>query len=63
MGKTSSEVKKEWNNANYKRYGVSLRYDTDPELINYLESHKGQDGKGTTQIIREALKQYIKNGG
>ena len=60
---TSSEVKQRWIAANYKQYGVSLRYDTDGDIIDYLESHKDVDGKGTTEIIRNALKQYIKNGG
>ncbi len=59
---TSNEVKSRWINANYKRYGVSLRYDTDSDLIEYLDRHKGDDGKGTTQIIRQALIEYIKNG-
>lgn len=59
---TSSEVKARWINANYKRYGVSLRYDTDQHLIDYLERHKSDEGKGTTQIFRDALDLYIKNG-
>lgn len=58
---TSSEVKSRWINANYKRYGVSLRYDTDGDLIEYLDAHKGDDGKGTTQIIRQALIDHINN--
>lgn len=60
---TSNEVKARWISANYKRYGVSLRYDTDGELIEYLEANKGEDGKGTTRIFREALTEYIKTGG
>lgn len=59
---TSSEVKSRWINANYKRYGVSLRYDTDGDLIEFLESHR-DDGKGTTEIFRKALKSYIKTEG
>lgn len=49
--------------ANYKRYGVSLRYDIDSELIEYLEAHRAVDSKGTTEIFRKALKKYIKNEG
>ena len=56
---TSTEVKTRWINANYKRYGVSLRYDTDGDIIDFLEQHKDAEGKGTTEIIRAALKQYM----
>ncbi len=48
--------------ANYKRYGVSFRYDTDGDLIDYLEAHKDDEGKGVTGIFRDALSQYIKSG-
>lgn len=41
----------------YKRYVISLRNDTDAELIAYLEAHK--DTTGTTQIFREALQDYL----
>lgn len=60
--KTSSEVKTRWINANYKRYGVSLRYDTDGDLIEYLDRQKDSDGKGVTTVIRDALRKYIDNG-
>lgn len=59
---TSSEVKNRWINANYKRYGVSLRYDTDGDLIEYLDQKKDSDGKGVTTVIRDALRRYIDNG-
>lgn len=59
---TSTEVKSRWINANYKRYGVSLRYDVDAELIEYLEKHRGDDSKGTTEIFRKALTKYIQEG-
>lgn len=54
MGKTSSEVKSRWLKANYARYTVSLRKDTDSELISYIERRK-HNGEQTTEIIREAL--------
>ena len=59
MGKTSNEVKARWINKAYHRYGVSLRYDTDQHLIDYLEANK--DDVGVTQIIREALEMYVSN--
>lgn len=55
-------MKQRWIAANYKRYGVSLRYDTDSDLIEYLDRQKDSDGKGVTTIIRDALRQYINNG-
>ena len=60
---TSSEVKTRWINANYKRYGVSLRIDADADIIEYLERHKDTEGKGTTEIFRAALNEYIQNHG
>ena len=58
---TSSEVKTRWIKANYKSYRANLRYDTDAELIEYIEQHK--DSEGVTPIIRAALDMYIKSGG
>lgn len=60
MGKTSNEVKARWISKAYHRYHVSLRYDTDQHLIDYIEAHKDI---GVTQIIREALEAYIKEQG
>lgn len=58
MGKTSSEVKARWMEKAYRRYSVSFRYDTDQDIIDFIEANK--DKVGTTQIIREALELYIK---
>ena len=55
---TSTEVKTRWMKANYKKYQISLRYDTDQRLIDFIESRKDLDG--VTPIIREALENYIK---
>lgn len=55
---TSSEVKTRWIKANYRRYAISLRYDIDGDLISYLDAHT--DGKkGTINIVRQALRNYI----
>lgn len=59
MGRTSTEVKQRWIDANYKRYQISLRYDTDKELMDYIEKRKAL--AGTTEIFREALEEYVKN--
>ncbi len=54
---TSSEVKMRWLEKAYKRYSISLRYDTDQRLIDFIESHK--DTYGTTPIFRDALEMYV----
>ena len=46
--------------ANYKTYRVNLRYDTDQDLIDYIELRK--DAEGVTPIIREALQKLKKEG-
>ena len=57
---TSSEVKKRWMDKAYKRYQISLRYDSDSELIDFVEKHK--EKYGTTNIFRDALEMYVKAG-
>lgn len=58
---TSSEVKKRWMDANYKSYRANFRYDTDQEIIDYIEANK--ERFGTTEIFRAAMEMLIKNGG
>ena len=60
MGKTSTEVKQRWENANYSRYVVRLRKDTDANLIGYIESRKA-GGERTSDIFREALELLAEN--
>ena len=60
MGKTSSEVKMKWMEKAYKKYLISLRYDTDQQLIDFVEANK--DKFGTTNIFRDALAMYIASG-
>ena len=57
MGKTSSEVKQRWMEKAYKKYLVSFRYDTDQEIIDFIEANK--EKLGTTNIFRDALEMYI----
>ena len=45
---------------NYKRYVVNLRFDTDSELIEFVEENK--EKIGTTDIFRQALEK-LKNEG
>ena len=54
---TSTEVKNRWKKKAYKLYQVSLRYDSDQLLIEFIENNK--ERIGMTQIFREALEQYI----
>ena len=57
MGRTSSEVKQRWMEKAYKKYLVSFRYDTDQEIIDFIEANK--EKLGTTNIFRDALEMYI----
>ena len=57
MGKTSTEVKQRWMNANYNRYIVNLRKDTDKDLIEYVEKNKAK--YGTTEIFRAGIEALI----
>ena len=50
--KTSSEVKKRYNDKTYKQYAIKLRYDTDAELIKRIEDLKAK-GLGTTAAIKK----------
>ena len=58
---TSSEVKNAWKQRNYKRYEINFRFDTDKEIINYIEANK--ERFGTTEIFRAAMEMLIANGG
>lgn len=53
---TSTEVKNRWNMANYKRYQISLRYDADQDLIDFVERFKAQnDGMGVSDVFRAGV--------
>ena len=60
MGRASTQAKQKWIDKTYKRIMVSLRLDSadDRFLLQFLEDYKDTEG-GTTQIFRDALKQYI----
>lgn len=58
---TSSEVKARWIRENYKSYRVNLRFDSDQNLIDFVEANKDKDG--TTPIFREALELLVKDKG
>lgn len=57
---TSSEVKKRWMDKAYRKYTVSLRYDTDQHIIDFIEENK--EKYGTTNIFRDALEMYVDSG-
>lgn len=59
MSKTSNEVKLKWIKKAYSRYTISLRKDSDGELIDLIESMKAS-GKTTTEVFRELLKGGVK---
>lgn len=53
MGKTSTEVKQRWIEKTYKRLMVSLRYDEDRDLLEFIEKNKAK--YGTTEIFRAGI--------
>ena len=56
MSKTSTAVKQRWMAKAYHRYTISLRHDTDSDIIDYIERHKAE---GTTDLIRQLLREAI----
>ena len=58
--RTSYEVRKRWDADNHKIYSIRFRLKEDAELIEYIEAHKAE--MGTSNIFREALENYIKEG-
>lgn len=58
MGKPSTEAKQRWIDKNYQRFIISLRYDTDQDIIDYIEQKK-DEGMNTTEIFREALEKIV----
>jgi len=53
---TSTAVKSKWLAENYKSYKVSLRYDCDQELIDFVEQFKAKhDGQGVSDIFRAGI--------
>ena len=56
--KTSTEVKNRWNQANYKRYSVSLRIHDDADMIQFVEQNK--DRYSITEIFRAGIEALMK---
>lgn len=57
MAYTSSDVKQRYNEKTYKKIGVTLRKNTDADIVEFVEANKTRIG--TTQLFREALEYYI----
>ena len=57
MAQTSYGLRKQWDKDNHKIYSVRLRLKDDADLIEYIESHKAE--QGTSQIFREALEKLL----
>lgn len=58
--RTSYDIRKRWDADNHKIYSVRLRLKEDAEIIEYIEANKAE--MGTSNIFREALENYIKEG-
>ena len=53
---TSPEVKNRWKAKNYKTFQINLRYDSDQELIDFVERFKAKnDGTGVSDIFRAGV--------
>ena len=57
---TSTEVKARWIKNNYKRYQIHLRYDTDAELIRFVDENK--EKHGTTELFRMGIEKLKQEG-
>lgn len=53
--RTSSEVKKRYNDKTYKAYTLTLRKLEDADLIARIEAEKAK-GLGTTNAIKQLIK-------
>ena len=58
-GKPSPEAVQRWEKNNYKKILLRLRYDSDQDLLDYIDANKEE--LGTTEIFRVALREYIAN--
>lgn len=56
---TSYDVIRRWRDKNYKQITIQLRYDTDADILSFLEEHKKE--YGVTPLFRDAMKQMIEN--
>ena len=52
---TSSEAKYRWIKKAYKRYLISLRYDRDADLIDYLDK-MAEEGHSASDIFKKGIK-------
>ena len=59
--RTSYEVRQRWDKENLIKIGISLHRQNDADLIAYIEQQKA-DGRGTSEIFRDALKNQIAGG-
>ena len=46
-----------YNNANYKIVGLQLRYDSDKDILEWLEKNKP-----FSPTIKKAIREYMKKG-
>ncbi len=60
MAQTKQEIRVAWNRDHYKRYLVNVRYDTEEDIINYIEKRK-KDGELTSAIIKDCIEVAMKN--
>lgn len=56
---TRTEQKIRWMKKAYKSYSAHLRYDTDKDIIDYIEQEK--KSQGVTDIFRKVFQEFLEN--
>lgn len=54
---TSSAVKKRYNDKTYKHYSINFRYDSDAELIAFIEAGR-ETGAAPSDTLRALFRHY-----
>lgn len=57
---TRTEQKSAWNRKTYKQYVVRFRYDTDSELIDFIE--KNRAGISISDFLKSLVEDAYKKG-
>ena len=59
---SDSEAKRKWMKENTVFIGVKLQKRTDADILEFLQDHVDAEKKiGMQTIIKDALREYIKN--
>ena len=53
--RTSTAVKNKYNNSHYKRFLINMRYDSDADIINFLEN-----SASPSEVVRQGVRMFMK---